>query len=95
MDTRYRATLWRKSMERRGWRRISSMRLPRCVIEFHIIQQGRLYSGRWHGKSFDPMDSLTPGTAAYLITRRDLMTEGVWRRAKDQNAEWGVVYRPW
>ncbi|QPI64476.1 hypothetical protein [Vreelandella venusta] len=94
MNARYRATLWRKAMERKGWRRISSISLPRCVIEFHIIQHGKLYSGRWHGKSFDPMDALTPGTAAHLITRRDLMTEGVWRRANDQSAEWGVVYRP-
>lgn len=97
MDDRYRATLWRKKLERsrRGWRRFSSAQLPRCVIEFHIIQKGTLYSGRSHGASFDQRDVLTPGTAAYLLMRRDLMTEGVWRKARDQGAALGVVSRPW
>lgn len=97
MGDRYRATLWRKKLERsrRGWRRFSSAPLPRCVIEFHIIQRGVIYSGRWNGTSFDQRDVVTPGTAAYVLTRRDLMTEGVWRRARNQSADWGVVSRPW
>lgn len=74
----YKATLWRKALERRGWKRIDKYRLPNELIEFHIIQKGRLYSGRCIGAH--PIgDSTQPGSIAYVIGRRDLMTEGVWR----------------
>ena len=97
MDERYRATQWRKKLERgrNGWRRFTSAALPRCVIEFHIIHQGYLYSGRHGTFSFDPEDGRTPGTVAYVLNRRDLMTEGVWRMARNPDGEWGMVRRPW
>lgn len=77
----YKATLWRKALERRGWKRIDKYRLPNELIEFHIIQKGRLYSGRCIG-SHPVGDSTQPGSIAYVLTRRDLMAEGVWRKAK-------------
>ena len=58
MDGRYRATMWRKKLERgrTGWRRFTSASLPCCVIEFHIIHNGYLYS-------------IAVGTARVLILR--------------------------
>lgn len=67
------------------------MRLHKFVIEFHIIHQGYLYSGRHGTFSFDPEDGRTPGTVAYVLNRRDLMTEGVWRMARNPNGEWFAV----
>lgn len=97
MDERYRATRWRKKLERgrNGWRRFTSASLPRCVIEFHIIHNGYIYSGRHGTFSFDPEEGRTPGTVAYLLNRRDLMTEGVWRMAQNPDGEWGMVRRLW
>jgi hypothetical protein len=97
MDDRYRATVWRKKLERgrNGWRRFTATSLPRCVIEFHIIHQGYLYSGRHGTFSFDPEEGRTPGTVAYVLNRRDLMTEGVWRMARNPSGEWGMVRRKW
>jgi len=77
----YKATLWRKALERRGWKRLDKYRLPNELIEFHIIHQGKLYSGRCIGAH--PIgDTTQPGSIAYVVTRRDLMVEGVWRKAK-------------
>ena len=89
----YKATLWRKSLERRGWKRLDKYRLPNSLIEFHIIHQGQLYSGRHHATNLNDTDARTPGTAAYVLRRRDLMLEGVWRRSSDQHAAWGMVCR--
>lgn len=96
MDNTYLATQWRKKIERsrKGWRRISNAMLPHCVIEFHIIHGGQLYSGRCHGRHLLDQDASTPGTLAYVIQRRDLMTEGVFRRAQNQHGTFGFVKRP-
>ncbi|MGP9796215.1 hypothetical protein ACT3UJ_02470 [Halomonas sp. 86] len=88
----YKATLWRKSLERRGWRRFGNYTLPRCMIEYHVIHRGKLYSGRCYTTSL-PGDRSQPGTAAYVIQRRDMMTEGVWRRTRD-DAPVGQIVRP-
>ena len=77
----YKATLWRKALERKGWKRLGKYRLPNDLIDFHIIHRGKLYSGRCIGAH--PIgDSTQPGSIAYVSTRRDLMTEGVWRLSK-------------
>ncbi|RUR48781.1 hypothetical protein [Vreelandella populi] len=77
----YKATQWRKAMERKGWKLLGKYRLPNELIEFHVIHKGRLYSGRCMGAS--PIgDFSQPGSIAYVIMRRDLMTEGVWRKAR-------------
>lgn len=77
----YKATLWRKSLERRGWKRLDKYKLPNDLIDFHVIHRGKLYSGRCIGAH--PIgDSTQPGSIAYVVTRRDLMVEGVWRKAK-------------
>lgn len=92
----YEATQWRKRMERKpggSWRRFTNTMLPNCVIEYHIIHGGRLYSGRCRG-GHRIGDVSVPGTPAYVVGRRDLMTEGVWRRACDQYAGLGQVIRP-
>ena len=95
MENLYQAVQWRKHLERkrRGWRRFTGVPLPHCVIEFHIIHQGRIYSGRHHATHLNVEDVTTPGTAAYVLRRRDLMLEGVWRRANHQRAAWGMVCR--
>lgn len=74
----YAAVQWRKSLERRGWKRLGKYRLPNDLIDFHIIHRGQLYSGRCIG-AHPAGDSTQPGSIAYVIGRRDLMTEGVWR----------------
>lgn len=90
----YKATQWRKALERRGWKRLDKYRLPNELIEFHIIHKGRLYSGRCIGAH--PIgDTTQPGSIAYVIGRRDLMTEGVWRRAMNQQGELGMIERRW
>lgn len=74
----YKATLWRKALERRGWKRLDKYKLPNDLIDFHIIHRGKLYSGRCIGAH--PVGDFTqPRSIAYIIGRRDLMTEGVWR----------------
>lgn len=95
MSNHYLAVQWRKHLERKrkGWRRFTGAQLPNCVIEFHIIHQGQLYSGRHHATNLNDTDTRTPGTAAYVLRRRDLMLEGVWRRASNQHATWGMVCR--
>ena len=77
----YSAVQWRKALERKGWKRLDKYRLPNELIEFHIIHQGKLYSGRCIGAH--PIgDTTQPGSIAYVVTRRDLMTEGVWRKSR-------------
>jgi hypothetical protein len=74
----YKATLWRKALERRGWKRLDKYKLPNDLIDFHVIHRGKLYSGRCIGAH--PVGDFTqPRSSAYVIGRRDLMTEGVWR----------------
>lgn len=43
----------------------------------------------------DSADDWTVGTTGYLLRRTDLITEGVWRRAKIQASKVGRVCRPW
>ncbi|WP_447926956.1 hypothetical protein [Vreelandella sp. EE27] len=96
-DRNYRLIQWRKKLERsgKGWRRFTDLRLPRRIIEFHIIHDDTLYSGRWPETSRDSFELNTPGTATFVLHRRDLMSSGVWRVAPDQDAPLGMIRRPW
>ncbi|WP_252108857.1 MULTISPECIES: hypothetical protein [unclassified Halomonas] len=87
----YESIQWRKRLERCGWRKFTGARLPRGLIEFHIIQAGKLYSGRCWSENL-PGDSSTPGTIAYVVQREDLRTAGVWRRANSGSV--GMIVRP-
>lgn len=90
---RYLATKWRKSLERRGWHNIRKGVPIKLVVEFHIIYRGKLYSGRCVVGWLSSQDTYQPGTLAFMFRRRDQITEGVWRRARNVNGELGVVVR--
>lgn len=78
-------------MERRGWRKFTGSRLPRGLIEFHILHGDRLYSGRcW--SDHPPGDTGTPGTIAFVLRRGDMRDTGVWRPVNSGAV--GMVARP-
>lgn len=91
--SRYRATLWRKSLERRGWMNLRKGFPGSCVIEYHVLYRGYLYSGRCQVNGLDSGDVQTPGTTLFLLRRTDMILEGVWRRARNQAAETGRTER--
>ena len=90
---KYLATKWRKSLERRGWHNIRNGVPIKRVVEFHIIYQGKLHSGRCKVMHLNSQDTYDPGTLAFLFRRTDQITEGVWRLSRNQNAELGWVIR--
>ena len=93
--TLYRITQWRKRLERKGW--LSLRRgapVQDRVIEYHVLWQGRLFSGRVRLADLDLTKGYwEPGTPAYLLQRMQDVQEGVWRVAKDQTAPCGQVMR--
>lgn len=91
--SRYRATLWRKALERRGWKNIRKGFPMHCVIEYHVLYRGYLYSGRCKPLGLDSSDVMTAGTTLFLLRRTDMILEGVWRRARNQGAETGRTAR--
>ncbi|MDN3561733.1 hypothetical protein [Vreelandella neptunia] len=91
----YAATQWRKRLERKGWISLRRKAPALGVIEYHVIYRGHLYSGRCNASSLNGEDMLVAGTTEYLLRRTDLITEGVWRRAKNKTGEMGRVCRPW
>ena len=93
-DTRYCLTTWRKRLERRGW---VSLRRSRPqgnrLIEYHVIWQGRLISGRVQLSALGDEGYWQPGSPVYLLERGQDVEEGVWRVARDQAAVPGQVMR--
>ena len=90
------ATQWRKRLERKGWISLRRGMPPTGkLVEYHVIWQGRLFSGRVRLRDTDRVaDYWVPGSPAYLLERRHGITEGVWRVARDQEAIPGRVVRP-
>ena len=95
MDT-YQITQWRKRLERKGWLGLSRSSPPiDRLVEYHVVSQGWLISGRCVlGKEIKD-DWWEPGTPQYLLSRKHGISDGVWRLAKDQRAEVGQVRRTW
>lgn len=93
VDANYRATLWRKALERRGWKNLRKGFPNHCVIEYHILYLGYLYSGRCQALKLNGSDALTAGTTLFLLRRTDMIQEGVWRRARNQAAKAGRTAR--
>jgi hypothetical protein len=91
--SRYRATLWRKALERRGWKNLRKGFPTTCVIEYHVLYRGYLYSGRCQVNGLNSGDVQTPGATLFLLRRTDMILEGVWRKARNQNAETGTMAR--
>ena len=91
--SRYRATLWRKALERRGWKNLRKGFPMNILIEYHILYRGYLYSGRCKPSRLDSRDVMTAGTTLFLLRRTDMIREGVWRRARNQAAETGSTAR--
>lgn len=91
----YSAVQWRKRLERKGWISLSRRAPAHGVIEYHVIYLGHLYSGRCDASGFNGEGMLAVGSTEYLLRRVDLITEGVWRRAKRPDGEIGRVCRPW
>ena len=91
--SRYRATLWRKALDRRGWKNLRKGFPGSCLIEYHVLYRGYLYSGRCKPLDLDGGDAMTAGTTLFLLRRTDMILEGVWRRARNQNAETGRTAR--
>ncbi|WP_252109039.1 MULTISPECIES: hypothetical protein [unclassified Halomonas] len=88
----YEAIQWRKTLEKKGWRKFAGD-LPRCVIEYHIIRGGWLYSGRC--AAHHPLGNVADtGSQANILQRRDLNSVGVWRRARRPAGERGQTRRP-
>lgn len=94
-QTRYRIIQWRKRLERCGW--LSLRRAPPLrdrVIEYHVVWQGWLVSGRVRLLDLDyERGYWEPGTPVYLLERGQDVAEGVWRVAKDQSAPAGQMMR--
>lgn len=91
----YMATQWRKRLERKGWISLRRKAPMHGLIEYHVIYRGHLYSGRCNPATLNSEDTWTVGTTAYLLRRTDLITEGVWRKARNQAGEVGRICRPW
>ncbi|MGE6778244.1 hypothetical protein ACQKFL_11455 [Vreelandella titanicae] len=87
--SKYRATLWRKALERRGWKNLRKGFPMNIVIEYHVLYRGYLYSGRCKPLGLNSSDVMTAGTTLFLLRRTDMILEGVWRRARNQGAETG------
>lgn len=92
---RYRLTTWRKRLERRGWVSLRRSRPPgNRLVEYHVVWQGRLISGRVRLSELDHDAGFwQPGSPVYLLERGQDVEEGVWRVAKDQAAAPGRVVR--
>lgn len=94
-DTRLRITQWRKRLERRGWislRRGAPVRDR--VIEYHVIWQGWLVSGRTRLGDLDRAAGYwEPGTPVYLLERGQDVIDGVWRIARDQGGRTGQAMK--
>ncbi|WP_447896062.1 hypothetical protein [Vreelandella sp. GE22] len=87
----YETIQWRKAMERRGWRKFAGT-LPPRMIEYHIVRNGKLYSGRCD--AHNPIGNVSdPGSQANILRRRDLNDVGVWRLAKRPGGESGQTVR--
>ncbi len=93
--TRYRISTWRKRLERKGWRSLRRGPPPRNrVIEYHVIWQGRLISGRVRLDALDVHAGYwTPGSPIYLLVRGQDVMEGVWRLAREVTAHPGQLAR--
>ncbi|MDI5890588.1 hypothetical protein [Halomonas rhizosphaerae] len=93
--TRYRLTTWRKRLERQGWVSLRRRRPPgNRLVEYHVIWQGRLISGRVRLSELDRDAGFwQPGSPVYLLERGQDVVEGVWRVAKDQAAVPGQMVR--
>ena len=91
----YNATQWRKRLERKGWISLRRRAPAHGIIEYHVIYRGHLSSGRCNAAELNGEGMLVVGTTEYLLRRTDVITEGVWRRAKDPGGKQGRVCRPW
>ncbi|SDO73157.1 hypothetical protein SAMN04487957_110154 [Halomonas shengliensis] len=93
--TLYRITTWRKRLERRGWTSLRRARPPRGrLIEYHVIWEGQLVSGRVRLADLDDQAYWQPGSPIALLERGLDVVEGVWRVARDPGAVSGQVRRP-
>ncbi len=93
-EFRYRATTWRKRLERRGWTSLRRTTPPRNrLIEYHVIWQGRLISGRVQLNTLSDEGYWQPGNPVYLLDRRQGVLEGVWRLAQRKASATGQVVR--
>jgi|SRR5690554_1355663 len=93
--TLYRITTWRKRLERRGWTSLRRARPPRNrLVEYHVIWQGQLISGRVRLTDLDDSAYWQPGSPVALLERGLSVIEGVWRVAARQQARAGQVRRP-
>lgn len=93
-DTRYRLTTWRKRLERRGWVSLKRHRPPRDrLIEYHVIWQGHLISGRVQLNTSGDDGYWQPGHPTYLLERGQDVYEGVWRLCQKTSVTQGQVYR--
>lgn len=93
--TRYRLTTWRNRLERRGWVSLRRSRPPgNRLVEYHVVWQGRLSSGRVRlSEQNRDAGFWQPGSAVYLLERCQDVEEGVWRVAKDPSAVPGQAVR--
>ncbi|WP_043530491.1 hypothetical protein [Litchfieldella xinjiangensis] len=96
MPNDYTLTQWRKRLERQGWVSLRRKLPPNHrLVEYHVIWQGRLFSGRVLLSDHDTQrDYWEPGTPIYLLHRGQDVVEGVWRFARDPAAATGQVVRP-
>lgn len=94
MATHYQVTQWRKRLERKGWIGLKRRQADRFRwIEFHVIWQGWLYSGRCKLSLCDEQDHYRPGTTLYMLHRQKDIADGVWRYSRP--GEPGMVRRQW
>ncbi|MBB3142842.1 hypothetical protein [Halomonas organivorans] len=99
MATGRESLLWRKRLERRGWVSLRRGAAPgNRVVEYHVVWQGWLISGRvLLGHRDRRWEWWEPGSPTYLLERRHDVTEGVWRYCRRRAAQLGQVARrvPW
>ena len=86
----YQITQWRKRLERKGWLGLSRSSPPiDRLVEYHVVWQGWLISGRCVlGKEIKG-DWWEPGTPQYRFpaSTASAMACGGWRRIRGQM--WG------
>ncbi|MGQ7247616.1 hypothetical protein ACUN9Y_09775 [Halomonas sp. V046] len=90
----YEITQWRKRLERKGWLGLSWSSPPiDRLVEYHVVWQGWLISGRCRLDDENRVDWWEPETPQYLRARKHGVSDGVWRQAKGQGEEVGQARR--
>ena len=94
MVTELQITQWRKRLERRGWTGLRRRQPPHNeLIEYHVIRQGWLYSGRCRLDDYSEIDRFREGTLTCMLERGYGIDDGVWRRADPGAGEKGGICR--